>query len=225
MKETTKKQKMIIAIIILIIIAGIIITATMGLNFDLRFQESKKVELYLGKDFEIKDIKQITNEVMPNQYVIVQKVEVYEDSVSIIAKDINDEQKQNLVNKVNEKYGTEISNDTTEIVTIPHTRGRDLVKPYILPFAISMIIILVYMAVRYRKLGVIKTVLQTIFVCILTQVVLLSIIAITRIPVGRLTMPISVAVYLLTLVGVTSNFVDLENKLKIENESEKEESK
>ncbi len=222
MKETTKKQKMIIAIIILIIIAGIIITATMGLNFDLRFQESKKVELYLGKDFEIKDIKQITNEVMPNQYVIVQKVEVYEDSVSIIAKDINDEQKQNLVNKVNEKYGTEISNDTTEIVTIPHTRGRDLVKPYILPFAISMIIILVYMAVRYRKLGVIKTVLQTIFVCILTQVVLLSIIAITRIPVGRLTMPISVAVYLLTLVGVTSN---LENKLKIENESEKEESK
>ena len=103
MKETTKKQKMIIAIIILIIIAGIIITATMGLNFDLRFQESKKVELYLGKDFEIKDIKQITNEVMPNQYVIVQKVEVYEDSVSIIAKDINDEQKQNLVNKVNEK--------------------------------------------------------------------------------------------------------------------------
>lgn len=222
MKETTKKQKMIIAIIILIIIAGIIITATMGLNFDLRFQESKKVELYLGKDFEIKDIKQITNEVMPNQYVIVQKVEVYEDSVSIIAKDINDEQKQNLVNKVNEKYGTEISNDTTEIVTIPHTRGRDLVKPYILPFAISMIIILVYMAVRYRKLGVIKTVLQTIFVCILTQVVLLSIIAITRIPVGRLTMPISVAVYLLTLVGVTSN---LENKLKIENEREKEESK
>ena len=222
MKETTKKQKMIIAIIILIIIAGIIITATMGLNFDLRFQESKNVELYLGKDFEIKDIKQITNEVMPNQYVIVQKVEVYEDSVSIIAKDINDEQKQNLVNKVNEKYGTEISNDTTEIVTIPHTRGRDLVKPYILPFAISMIIILVYMAVRYRKLGVIKTVLQTIFVCILTQVVLLSIIAITRIPVGRLTMPISVAVYLLTLVGVTSN---LENKLKIENESEKEESK
>ena len=222
MKETTKKQKIIIAIIILIIIAGIIITATMGLNFDLRFQESKKVELYLGKDFEIKDIKEITNEVMPNQYVIVQKVEVYEDSVSIIAKDINDEQKQNLVNKVNEKYGTEISNDTTEIVTIPHTRGRDLVKPYILPFAISMIIILVYMAVRYRKLGVIKTVLQTIFVCILTQVVLLSIIAITRIPVGRLTMPISVAVYLLTLVGITSN---LENKLKIENESEKEESK
>lgn len=213
---------MIIAIIILIIIAGIIITATMGLNFDLRFQESKKVELYLGKDFEIKDIKEITNEVMQIQYVIVQKVEVYEDSVSIIAKDINDEQKQNLVNKVNEKYGTEISNDTTEIVTIPHTRGRDLVKPYIFPFAISMIIILVYMAVRYRKLGVIKTVLQTIFVCILTQVVLLSIIAITRIPVGRLTMPISVAVYLLTLVGVTSN---LENKLKIENESEKEESK
>ena len=122
MKETTKKQKMIIAIIILIIIAGIIITATMGLNFDLRFQESKKVELYLGKDFEIKDIKQITNEVMPNQYVIVQKVEVYEDSVSIIAKDINDEQKQNLVNKVNEKYGWEaVKHEYIEGATVIHS--------------------------------------------------------------------------------------------------------
>ena len=61
MKKMTKKQKILIAIIALIIIAGIIITATIGLNFDLRYQESKKVELYLEKDFEISDIKAITD--------------------------------------------------------------------------------------------------------------------------------------------------------------------
>ena len=88
MKKITTKQKIILSIIALIIIAGIAITTTIGLNYDLRFQEAKKVELYLEKDFEISDIRNITNEVIPNQSVIIQKVEVYEDSVSIISKEI-----------------------------------------------------------------------------------------------------------------------------------------
>ena len=75
MKKMTKKQKILIVIIALIIIAGIIITATVGLNFDLRYQESQKIELYLEQDFEISDIKAITDEVFPNEPVIIQKVE------------------------------------------------------------------------------------------------------------------------------------------------------
>ena len=56
------------------------------------------------------------------------------------------------------------------------------------------------------NLGVLKTLGQTILALVLTQAVLLSVIAITRIPVGRLTMPIVVAVYLLTLIGLTTKF-------------------
>ncbi|MEI3394135.1 MAG: hypothetical protein V8R82_00115 [Clostridia bacterium] len=39
---------------------------------------------------------------------MIQKVEVFEDSVSITAKDITDEQKQSIIDKVNEKYETEL---------------------------------------------------------------------------------------------------------------------
>lgn len=217
MKKITTKQKIILSIIALIIIAGIAITTTIGLNYDLRFQEAKKVELYLEKDFEISDIRNITNEVIPNQSVIIQKVEVYEDSVSIISKEITEEQKQNLINKINEKYGTELSADSTEIVSIPHTRGRDLIKPYIMPFIIATAIILVYMAIRYRKLGVFKTIGMTALISVVAQAVLLSVIAITRIPVGRLTIPMVIAVYLLTLIGLTTKFEkDLDNKKKEE---------
>lgn len=217
MKKITTKQKIILSIIALIIIAGIAITTTIGLNYDLRFQEAKKVELYLEKDFEISDIRNITNEVIPNQSVIIQKVEVYEDSVSIISKEITEEQKQNLINKINEKYGTELSADSTEIVSIPHTRGRDLIKPYIMPFIIATAIILVYMAIRYRKLGVFKTIGMTALISVVAQAVLLSVIAITRIPVGRLTIPMVIAIYLLTLIGLTTKFEkDLDNKKKEE---------
>ena len=205
-KKMKNKTKIIAVIIAIIIIAGIIVTLTVGLNFDLRYQEAKKVELYIAQEFEISDIKSITDEVLPNQKVIIQKVEVYEDSVSIISKDITDEQKTQLVEKINEKYGTELSADSIETVTIPHTRGRDIIKPYILPLIISTVIILVYMAIRYHKLGVIKVLLKTIFATIVVELILLSLIAICRIPVGRLTIPMVLTVYLLTLVGITTRF-------------------
>ena len=218
MKEITKKQKIAMIILAIIIIAGLAITFTLGFNFDLRMQETKKVELYLENSFEIEDIKNITNEVFPNQEVMIQKVEVYEDSVSITVKEITEEQKQSLIDKVNEKYGTELTADSTEIVTISHTRGRDLLKPYILPFIIATAIILVYMAIRYRKLGAIKTILKTTFLLVVAQAVLFSVIAMTRIPIGRLTMPMVIIVYLFTLLGITTK---LEKQLASKKEEEK----
>ena len=188
MKKMTKKQKILSVIIAVIIIAGAIVTGVKGLNYDLRYQETKNIELYIAKDFEIADIKAIT-----------------------------DEQKQSIIDKINEKYQTELSADSTQIQTIPHTRGRDIVKPYITPFIISTAIILAYMAIRYRKIGVLRTLLKTIATSVIAQAVLLSIIAITRIPVGRLTIPMIVTVYMLTLVGLTTNF---EKKLEIKKEEE-----
>ena len=86
MKKMTKKQKILSVIIAVIIIAGAIVTGVKGLNYDLRYQETKNIELYIAKDFEIADIKAITDEVMGKSPVIIRKVEVYEDSVSITAK-------------------------------------------------------------------------------------------------------------------------------------------
>ena len=206
MKNISKKAKILSIIIAIIIIAGIIIIATKGFNFDLKYEKSQKVELYIEQEFEINDIKAITDEVMPGKQVIIQKVEVFEDTVSITAKEITDEEKSNLITKINEKYETELSADTTEIQNIPHTKGRDIVMPYIAPFAIATVIILAYMAVRYHKLGSIKIIAKTIGMNIVTQATLMSIIAITRIQFGRLTIPMVLAVYLLTMIGLTTKF-------------------
>ena len=218
MKNMSKKTKILSIIILLIIIAGVIVIVAKGFNFDLRYEKSQRVELYLEQEFEINDIKAITDEVMPGKQVIIQKVEVFEDSVSITASEITDEEKSNLITKINEKYGTELSADSTEIENIPHTRARDIVKPYVAPFIIATIIILVYMAIRYHKLGSIKIIAKTIGINLVAQVTLFSIIAITRIPFGRLTIPMVLAIYLLTMVGLTAKF---ENDLGTEEKSQK----
>ncbi len=217
MKQLIKSKQLKIVLIVLIIIAGIAMIAVKGFNFDLKYQDTQRVELYLETEFNISDIKQITNEVFGNQRVMIQKVEVFEDSVSITTTSISDEQKNNLITKVNEKYGTELKAEDIQIEDIAHTRGRDIIKPYIIPFAIAVIATLVYIGIRYYKLNTVKVVLKSIGILMLSQVLLFSIIAITRIPIGRLTIPMVILVYLLTLFGMTSRYEkNLANRKKEE---------
>ena len=217
MKQLIKSKQLKIVLIVLIIIAGIAMIAVKGFNFDLKYQDTQRVELYLETEFNISDIKQITNEVFGNQKVMIQKVEVFEDSVSITTTSISDEQKNNLITKINEKYGTELKAEDIQIEDIAHTRGRDIIKPYIIPFAIAVIATLVYIGIRYYKLSTVKVVLKSIGILLLSQVLLFSVIAITRIPIGRLTIPMVILVYLLTLFGMTSRYEkNLANRKKEE---------
>lgn len=206
-----KTNKILILLMILVIVAGILMIIFKGFNFDLKYQDTKQIEFGLDKQFSVSDIKAITDEVLNNEPVLIRKVEVYEDAVNITAREITDEQKANIITKVNEKFGTDLNADEIEIATVAHTKGRDIIRPYIAPFVIATIIILIYMMIKYYKLNSGKVLLKTIGIIILTQILLFSIMAIVRIPIGRLTIPLVLTIYMLTLVWHTTN---LENQLK-----------
>lgn len=212
------KNKIALVITLLIIIAGIAMMVIKGFAFDLKYQDAKRIEIALGGTFSIDDVKSITNEVFGNQTVMLQKVEVFEDAVSITAKDITDEQKQSIIDRINEKFQTEVKAEDVDIITVSHTRARDLLKPYVFPFAMATIVILVYMAIRYHSLASIKVVAQTLGIVVLMQALLFSVMAIVRIPIGRLTIPLVLLVYLLSLIGCTNRF----EKKRKENEEEQE---
>ena len=225
MKQFIKSKQLKIILIALVIIAGIVMIAVKGFNFDLKYQDTQRVELYLKTEFNISDIRQITDEVFGNQKVMIQKVEVFEDSVSITTTSISDEQKNNLITKVNEKYGTELTAEDTTVEDIGHTRGRDIIKPYILPFVVAVVIVLIYLGIRYYKLNIAKVIAKSIGIMVLAQVLLFSVIAITRIPIGRLTIPMVILVYLLTLFGITTKFENDLSKKKLEESKDKSKKK
>lgn len=213
-----KSAKIIIALIAIILIAGTIMICTKGLVFGLNYEDSKKVEINLGKQFEEKDIKEITNDVFGKQPVLIQAIEVYKDAVSITTTEITDDQKANLITKLNEKYGTDISTDDITIEANAHIRGRDIVKPYIVYFAIATVIVLVYLSIRYYKLNSLKVLAKSIGIMLLTQLILLAIIAIARIPIGVLTMPVVLLIYVLSTYICTAKFdKDLDKKLQENN--------
>ena len=216
MQKIDKKVKILSIISIFIIVVGIMMVLLKGFNFDLTSEKSKSIELYITKEFDISDIRSITDEVMKNEQVIIQKVEVYGDSANIIARDITEEQKNEIINKVNEKYGVEIDANNVQIQSIPHLKGKDIVKPYIIPSIIATGIILIYMCIRYRELGEFKVIFMTLGITIVSQILLFSIIAITRIPIGRLTISMVITVYILCLIAITAKF---ENEKIIEKEN------
>ena len=72
-------------------------------------------------------------------------------------------------------------------------RIRDIVKPYIMPSVISALIIVVYMAIKYRKLNggkALITVCKTLGEMLVILLEILSIVAIFRIPFTRTLVPI-----------------------------------
>lgn len=208
-----KNKKIVGIILALIILAGIIITCSKGLNFSLYYSNHKTIDIYIGQEFENQDIYQIAKEVVGDQKVEVQKVELYEDMVSINVKDITDEQLENINTKINEKYGIENSVEEIVVTDIPNVRGRDIVKLYILPVAISFAIIIIFFVIynaiysrKGREINTVKTVGKSIANIIIVQLLYLSILAIPRVEINILTMPISIALYVITTIMIINNW-------------------
>lgn len=204
MKQRSTKNKSIIIISVLIIIAGIVVVVLKGFNFDLKYESTDQVEMYIGKEFNNEDIKQIAKEVLQTDRFTVQKVEMFEDMVMITAYNITEEQKNSMVEKIKEKYELQdIEASDIVVNTVPHTRVRDIMKPYIIPIAVASIVTIIYLAIRFRKLGVSKIIGKTIGILLLTQLVLWSIFAIIGIPIGRFTIPLMLLVYVISMLGMT----------------------
>ena len=75
-------------------------------------------------------------------------------------------------------------------------------KKYIVPFTISGVLVLVYMAIRYYKKGILKVLGRTIIFPIFGELFLLSIISITRMPVGKFTPVLVIAMYIASILMV-----------------------
>ena len=201
-KKTNMKNKILYILIAIIIIAGIVVGCTAKFKFSLAYDDSNRIEVYIGKDYTKADVESIAKEVFGTNDVLIQKIEFFNDSVAITVRESNDEQLNNLVTKINEKYETSLTKDDLTVVEIPHYRGRDLMANYVWPIAISAALIIVYEAIRFRKLGVVKVVAKLIFP-ILIESLYLSVLAITRIPISYYTLPLGIILAVLTLTIIT----------------------
>ena len=197
-------KKIVLILLICLIFAGTVIVCFKGFNVGLPYKSNINISVYVGKKIEDKDMQEITKEVFKGKQAIVQKVELFEDMISITTEEMSEEElnekKTELINKLNEKYEKEIKDEEIEIVHNPKVKLSSLIKRYILPFGISTIAIVIYQMIRFKKLGATKTLLTTIIVLMLIGLTYTSLIAITRIPINKLIIPIGMAIYVITII-------------------------
>lgn len=215
-----KKNHYIILLMCLVVIA-VIIVCIKGFNVDLEYAENTSITIDIGQEFDVKDIRAITDEIFGKDKVIVAPVEVYKDVVQIKVKEVNDEQLESLKTKINEKYELEKEVSDFRVVQNANTRLRDIVSHYILPIIISFVIIHAYELIRFRKLGILNIIYIAIIPVVTAQILLACIYAISRIPVSSEATWISLFLYVLSEYKVIRS---LAKKLETELDKEKKES-
>ena len=220
------KKRIIYGIILGVIIVGAIIIATMGLNADLTYSKNVRVDIYVGKTIENNDIKQIVKEVFGEGRTIVQQVEVYGDMATVLIEEKNadnlEEKIETLNTKINEKYGVENKKEEAiQVVHQPKIRLSSILNPYIMPLTISTIAVLVYAMIRFRKLGALKTLASYLISILLSGALYLSFLAITRIPINRLVIPVGLLIYILVITILTIMKEKKHNGYVIETENKK----
>lgn len=210
-------KKIIQIVLMCLIIAGVIIVATIGFNVGTKYSETTQISIKIGKEFDLKDIKAITNEVFEKQNTQIQYVELYKDMVQITVKEASEEQIKTLNEKINEKY--EISNELSNVLVTrqSNVRLRDIVKPYIVPVAIVSAITIVYVMIAFRKLGIWQVLYNTLMNMVAPQAIFAGFYAVTRIPVNRLTVVIAILMY---IASIMLNIVYL-NKIEQNKEQQK----
>ena len=82
---------------------------------------------------------------------------------------------------------------------------------------ISTLVILAYVGIRYLNLGVFRTTFTLFLRLIISEALLLSVIAIGRIPIGIYTMPVAIILYLLVIIY---SIIGFEKKLAKKNMEE-----
>ena len=198
-KKTKMKNKLLYILIAIIIIAGIVVGCTAKFKFSLAYDDSVRVEMYIGKDYTKSDVEAIAKEAFSTKEVLIQKIEFFNDSVAITVRESNDEKLNNLVTKVNEKYGTTLTKEDLTIVDVPHYRGRDIMSNYIVPIVISAVLIIIYSIIRFRKIELAKIIAKLVIWPIIIEALYLSILAIARIPISYYTLPLGIILALTTI--------------------------
>ncbi len=196
-----KKKVIYIAIVIIFIIA-LIITAVKGLSVNLKYAQGYTITFTVGKEINLNEIEQIAKNVLGKNELLVQRVELFNDSALIKTRDeVTAEQLEELCNKINEKYDVELTKDSFEMTYETNIRLRNVVEPYIIPIGLSTLLILGYYAVRYKGA---KKMLELLKYLLIAEGLLYSIYAIGRVQVNELTMPIGLMVYTLVIIIYTA---------------------
>lgn len=206
MKDIFKKNKIALLLLTILIITGIIILGIKGFEKSPDLKPGRKIETYIPQGYEKQDIINIAQQAFNEKYLAFEEIEKLNQVAAIKVSDYTEEQFNNFKTKISEKY--EIDEKSLEIheIPMPTTRISTLIMPYIFPVTLVTVISLIYVLFRNlkaeNKWNIVLKIIGTLAIVLGSY---FSLMLIVRLPFGNLTMPIALAIYIITLLISVNN--------------------
>lgn len=201
------KKRIPLIILALIILTGIIVLFVTGFEKSVTYKAGTRIEVYIPQGYEKQDILNIAKESFNGKKVAIEDVEKLNQIVGIKINDkYSEEEMKNLKTNLSEKY--EIEEDKLDIyeVTVPTTRISTDIIPYVMPIVLVTTVTLIYVLLRnIKNENKWKLILKIVISLAIILGLYFSVILITRIQYGIYTMPVALAIYIITLMISVNN--------------------
>jgi preprotein translocase subunit SecF len=191
MLKIVEKSKIWFAMSTLIILIGLFSVATKGLNLGIDFKGGTVVDIKIGKQYNVEDIRQIAVKYDPGAQV----QEVEGDEVTIRSNTLTDEQVPQLFEDVKAKYG--LNDDALRSTErIGPSIGQELRKNAVIATLLALAGMLIYITVRFEfKFGM-AAMIKLVHDLLIT----LAVYAVFQLPVNS-----SFIAAMLTILGYSIN--------------------
>lgn len=187
-------------------VIGILIIVFNKFEFNVNYSKNVRIELDLGKTFDAGEITEITNEIYKNQLAVIRSTGNFGETISITVKDSTDEQNEELINRINEKYETDFSVADLKLYYNSNVKGIDLITPYIVPSIVAGVLILVFFGIRYRKLGILTIFASVLAIVIGTAILYMALSSIFKMEINEISIAGGFAIAIFSLTYIATVF-------------------
>lgn len=190
-----KQRYICIIFSLLVIIGGITYGMITGYKFDIDFKGGTKIEVDLKESFDNNDISNIVNSII-GQTPLVQQTSSGESTVAITTEAISEEQSESVVNALKEKY---TNMDEPSIRNVQPSYGKELLESALLAVTVAVIIILLYITIRFKTLGFTAAITATLAL-VHDALFVIAVYGIFKLPINT-----SFVAVILTIIGYSIN--------------------
>lgn len=190
-----KHKYLLIIISLLIIVGGITYGIVTGYKFDIDFKGGVTISADINEEFNNVDIENIVMDITGIN-PLVQKTSGGKNSVSISIEPIESEKLDKIVEALKVRY-VNISEPSTR--NIQPSYGKELLNSAILAVGVAVVIILLYIALRFKTLGV-TAAITAVLALIHDVLIVIAIYGIIKFPINS-----TFVAVILTIVGYSIN--------------------
>ncbi len=194
-RDFLKYRFVFIAVSLIIIIGGIAYGIATGYKFDIDFKGGTRIQVDLKEDFDNNELFDMVKNIT-GQEPLIQKMTGGNSSVIITTGVISNDVVDNIVSTLKNTYP---NMDEPSTKNIQPSYGKELVNSAILAVVVALVLILLYIGVRFKTLGF-NAAITAIIALAHDVLFIIAIYGIIKFPINS-----SFVAVILTVVGYSIN--------------------